>query len=256
MAVRYDGGALGSFAFPITNPRNQVQYFEDFNSQFIAAADTEYFVVTQQTNGTFALLADGSFQHAGIGHLSAANATDGQGANLQFLTCHLEPDEAGDYMFEARVRFSTNGSTNSVTDEMFVGLAQQQTTDLINSSDVIVSNKQYIGLTTTALECDSGHGTLIACDGTTKKAAGSSAVKLDTSANGGVGVSDFARIAISVRSGVATLWVNGEKKGTVESNLPSSAVMVPTFVAQSNGTQAEMYIDYMMAVFGRSSTAK
>lgn len=255
MAVRYDGGALGSFAFPITDPRNQVQYFEDFNSQFIAAADTELFVLTQETAGSFALLADGSFEHAGIGALSGGAATDGQGANLQFLTCHLEPDEAGDYMFEARVRFSTDGSTNSVTDEMFVGLAAQNTDALI-ASDAIVSNVQYIGLTTTAAECDSGHGTLIACDGTTKKAAGSSAVKLNTSANSGVGVSDYARIGISVRSGVATLWVNGEKKGTVESNLPSSSVLVPTFVAQSNGTQAEMYIDYMMAVFGRSSTAK
>lgn len=252
MAVRYDSGAMGGFQFPISDPTRQAMWMEDFNGNIDFSLDT----VTQVSAGTFATLAG----HGGLALADAGATTHTHGANIQLGQGYLEPDEAGDYAVEFRVKLTDTvaSTTSGLTDEVFIGLAATDT-NLIDSSDSAIEvDTQYIGVTSTAGEAAAEHMTLVACGGSATSTGGTFKVDLDT--DSGVGISDFVRVGIEVKNGEAQLWVNGEKIGSaVSTNLPSSATLIPTIVCQAgagggHSNRAYVIVDYMRWVCSRSST--
>ena len=252
MTVRYDSGMAGGFTFPIHTPQRQFQIFEDFVGAQNFDTD-ETVTVTQATSGT---IAKDVTVHGGAVLLDAGAATSSQGVNVQFND-GIILDEAGDLFFEARVRFAVTAGTSTLTDEMFIGLAESDTT--IIASDAM-SDTAFLGFST----CSTGNPTTtdgyiqlagnVSSSGT-GSGAGATHIKIDTAANDGVGVDDFVRLGIVVRNGEAQAFVNGEKVGAKISNLPTSTVLLPSLVCQADGVQGKMIVDYFMVSCARSSTA-
>ena len=252
MTVRYDSGMAGGFAFPINTPQRQFQIFEDFVGAQNFDTD-ETVTVTAATSGT---IAQDITVHGGAVLLDAGATTTSQGVNVQFND-GIVLDEAGDLFFECRVRFAATAGTSTLTDEMFIGLAEVDTA--VIASDAMV-DKSFLGFST----CSTGSPTTtdgyiqlagnISSSGT-GTGAGATHIKVDTAANSGVGVDDFVRLGIVVRNGEAQAFVNGEKVGAKISNLPTSNVLLPTLVCQADGVRGKYIVDYFMVSSGRSSTA-
>jgi hypothetical protein len=257
MPVRYDSGMAGGFAFPINTPQRQFQIFEDF----VGAQnfDTDETVTLTLDSGT---VAKDVTVHGGAVLMAAGDATESAGPQMQFND-GIILDEAGDLFFEARVRFASTAGTSNFTDEMFIGLAAVDSTLLADSGDKL-SDVALLGFSSAPTDGgeitpSSGHLSLIGQNAASATATGSSVtdVKIDTAANSGVGVDDFVRLGIVVRNGEAQAFVNGEKTGAKISSLPTSGVIVPSFVCQSGAasTVAKVLIDYFLVSCGRSSTA-
>mgnify|MGYP003120607488 CR=1 FL=1 len=255
MAVRYDSGMAGGFSFPISTPQRQFMIFEDFVGSVNLEGDEQVQIDTV-TSGSAAK--DITVHGGAILFDSGGTGGAGHGINAQFKD-GIILDEAGDLFFEARVRFAATAGSEDFTDQMFIGLAASDTT-LIASE--ILSNTALVGFASCASHASdvaaptAGHMSLIA-DNTSVAATGSLDVaKIDTAANSGVGVDDFVRLAMVIRNGQVQAFVNGEKVGSALTTLPTSQVLLPTFVCETDGTdQGKFLVDYFLVSCGRSSTA-
>ena len=255
MPVRYDSGMAGGFSFPITTPQRQFMIFEDFVGSVNLAGD-EQVQIDVATGGTAAK--DITVHGGAVLFDSAGDASAGDGINAQFKD-GIILDEAGDLFFEARVRFAATAGSEDFTDEMFIGLCASDTT-VIGSS--LLSNTALVGFSSCGsfggdvAQPTAGHMSLIA-ENTSVAATGSAdLIKVDTAANSGVGVDDFVRLGMVIRNGQVQAFVNGEKTGSALTTLPTSQVLLPTFVCQSDGSdRAKFLVDYFMVSCGRSSTA-
>ena len=255
MAVRYDSGMAGGFSFPIINPQRQFQIFEDFVGCYNPTAD-EQIVIDTVTSGS--VTKDVTVHGGALLFDSGGTGGAGHGVNAQFLD-GIILDEAGDLFFEARVRFAATAGAEDFTDQMFIGLAAADTT-LIGSE--VLSNTALVGFSSCAsfgadvAAPTAGHMSLIA-ENTSVAATGSADVaKIDTAANSGVGVDDFVRLGMVIRNGQVQAFVNGEKVGSALTTLPTSQVLLPSFVCETDGTdQGKFLLDYFLVSCARSSTA-
>lgn len=246
MAVRPDGGALGNRNLFPSQPHLEIAYFDDF----MGATDDVY-DTTQETSGTVA----GTQIHGGGLLFDAGGAAAGGDGVTVFMNAGIEPDECGgDYAFEARVRFSTDASTDSGADEMFIGLAERDTT--LIASGALDASTAFVGFASTATQAGAGGNlSFVSCDGTAISNEGTDGTPLLT-ISGTTGVSDFIRIGYRVANGRAQAFVNGKKVGSeISTNLPSGEVLQPAFVCQSDGSiQTKFIVDYVMiAAAGRYS---
>ena len=254
MAVRYDSGMAGGFSFPITTPQRQYMSFNDFNGGQNFDADETITLTQAGSQGT---MTQDRTVHGGVALFSSGNNGDGNGVNVQMGEI-IELDEAGDLFFEVRVRFAATAGTSSLTNEQFIGLAKTGTTAVIASDTM--GNVGYLGFTSVAATptTTAGYIQLVAKNaaGATINGAGASHIKIDTAANGGVGVDDFVRLGIVVRNGSAQAFVNGEKTGAAITGLPTGELMEPTFVAQADDGSlvGKQLVDYYLISCGRSST--
>ena len=258
MPVRYDSGMAGGFSFPIINPQRQFQLFEDFVGAY-NIADAESVDITNATSGTVTIDTTTS-SHGGCLLFDAGASTAAQGVQLQ-MDSGIVLDEASDLFFEARVRFSTTAGTTLFTDEMFIGLAEEDNTVIASSK---LSDIGLVGFTSCSADNTSdlaqptaGFMSVVGSPAASSTASGSAdAVKVNTAANAGVGVDDYVRLALVIRNGEAQAFVNGEKVGSKVSTLPTSLRLKPTFVCQADGsTQGKFLLDYVLVTCSRSSTA-
>lgn len=260
MAVRYDSGMAGGFSFPIINPQRQFQLFEDFVGAY-NIADAESVDITNATSGTVTIDTTTS-SHGGCLLFDAAASTAAQGVQMQ-MDSGIVLDEAADLFFEARVRFATTAGTSLFTDEMFIGLAEEDNTVIASSK---LSDIGLVGFTSCAAHNDpgtdlaqptAGFMSVVGSPAASSTASGSAdAVKVDTAANSGVGVDDYVRLGLVIRNGEAQAFVNGEKVGSKVSTLPTTLRLKPTFVCQADGsTQGKFLLDYVLVTCSRSSTA-
>ena len=260
MAVRYDSGMAGGFSFPIINPQRQFQLFEDFVGAY-NIADAESVDITNATSGTVTFDTTTS-SHGGCLLFDAAASNAAQGVQMQ-MDSGIVLDEAADLFFEARVRFATTAGTSLFTDEMFIGLAEEDNTVIASSK---LSDIGLVGFTSCAAHNDpgtdlaqptAGFMSVVGSPAASSTASGSAdAVKVDTAANSGVGVDDYVRLGLVIRNGEAQAFVNGEKVGSKVSTLPTTLRLKPTFVCQADGsTQGKFLLDYVLVTCSRSSTA-
>tara|TARA_Y100001972_G_scaffold121648_1_gene166004 strand:- start:450 stop:1229 length:780 start_codon:yes stop_codon:yes gene_type:complete len=258
MPVRYDSGMAGGFSFPIINPQRQFQLFEDFVGAY-NIADAESVDITNATSGTVTIDTTTS-SHGGCLLFDAGASTAAQGVQMQ-MDSGIVLDEASDLFFEARVRFATTAGTTLFTDEMFVGLAEEDNTVIASSK---LSDIGLVGFTSCSADNTSdlaqptaGFMSVVGSPAASSTASGSAdAVKVNTAANAGVGVDDYVRLALVIRNGEAQAFVNGEKVGSKVSTLPTSLRLKPTFVCQADGsTQGKFLLDYVLVTCSRSSTA-
>ena len=258
MPVRYDSGMAGGFSFPIINPQRQFQLFEDFVGAY-NIADAESVDITNATSGTVTIDTTTS-SHGGCLLFDAGASTAAQGVQMQ-MDSGIVLDEASDLFFEARVRFATTAGTTLFTDEMFIGLAEEDNTVIASSK---LSDIGLVGFTSCSADNTSdlaqptaGFMSVVGSPAASSTASGSAdAVKVNTAANSGVGVDDYARLSLVIRNGEAQAFVNGEKVGSKVSTLPTSLRLKPTFVCQADGsTQGKFLLDYVLVTCSRSSTA-
>ena len=258
MPVRYDSGMAGGFSFPIINPQRQFHLFEDFVGAY-NIADAESVDITNATSGTVTIDTTTS-SHGGCLLFDAGASTAAQGVQMQ-MDSGIVLDEASDLFFEARVRFATTAGTTLFTDEMFVGLAEEDNTVIASSK---LSDIGLVGFTSCSADNTSdlaqptaGFMSVVGSPAASSTASGSAdAVKVNTAANAGVGVDDYVRLALVIRNGEAQAFVNGEKVGSKVSTLPTSLRLKPTFVCQADGsTQGKFLLDYVLVTCSRSSTA-
>ncbi len=247
MAVRPDGGALGNRNLFPSQPHLEVAFFDDF----CGAADDVYDSTALNT-GTFV----GTPIHGGGMLADSGGAGDGDGITV-FMNAGIEPDECnGDYAFEARVRFSSDGSTDEGSDEMFIGLASRDTT-LIASDAMDQQNAAFVGFTSDLAQAGAGGNLSFVSSGTADAISneGTAGTPLLT-VSGTSGVSAFVRLGFRVANGRAQAFINGKKVGSeITTNLPSSQVLQPAFVAQTGAEgQTKFIVDYVMvAAAGRFS---
>ena len=250
----------GGFSFPIINPQRQFQLFEDFVGAY-NIADAESVDITNATSGTVTIDTTTS-SHGGCLLFDAAASTAAQGVQMQ-MDSGIVLDEAADLFFEARVRFATTAGTSLFTDEMFIGLAEEDNTVIASSK---LSDIGLVGFTSCAAHNDpgtdlaqptAGFMSVVGSPAASSTASGSAdAVKVDTAANSGVGVDDYVRLGLVIRNGEAQAFVNGEKVGSKVSTLPTTLRLKPTFVCQADGsTQGKFLLDYVLVTCSRSSTA-
>ena len=258
MPVRYDSGMAGGFSFPIINPQRQFQLFEDFVGAY-NIADAESVDITNATSGTVTIDTTTS-SHGGCLLFDAGAGTAAQGVQLQ-MDSGIVLDEASDLFFEARVRFATTAGTTLFTDEMFVGLAEEDNTVIASSK---LSDIGLVGFTSCSADNTSdlaqptaGFMSVVGSPAASSTASGSAdAVKVNTAANSGVGVDDYVRLGLVIRNGEMQAFVNGEKVGSKVSTLPTTLRLKPTFVCQADGsTQGKFLLDYVLVTCSRSSTA-
>jgi len=259
MTVRYDSGMAGGFQFPITTPQRQFQVFEDFVGAY-NIADAESVDITNATSGTVTIDTTTS-SHGGCLLFDAGADTAAQGVQMQMDT-GIVLDEASDLFFEARVRFATTAGTTLFTDEMFVGLAEEDNTVIASSK---LSDIGLVGFTSCSADNatddlaqpTAGFMSVVGSPAVSTTASGSAdAVKVNTAANAGVGVDDYVRLGLVIRNGEMQAFVNGEKVGSKISTLPTSLRLKPTFVCQADGsTQGKFLLDYVLVTCSRSSTA-
>lgn len=258
MAVRYDSGMAGGFSFPIINPQRQFQLFEDFVGAY-NIADAESVDITNATSGTVTIDTTTS-SHGGCLLFDAGAGTAAQGVQMQ-MDSGIVLDEASDLFFEARVRFATTAGTTLFTDEIFIGLAEEDNTVIASSK---LSDIGLVGFTSCSADNTSdlaqptaGFMSVVGSPAASTTASGSAdAVKVNTAANSGVGVDDYVRLGLVIRNGEMQAFVNGEKVGSKVSTLPTTLRLKPTFVCQADGsTQSKFLLDYVLVTCSRSSTA-
>ena len=258
MAVRYDSGMAGGFSFPIINPQRQFQLFEDFVGAY-NIADAESVDITNATSGTVTIDTTTS-SHGGCLLFDAGASTAAQGVQMQ-MDSGIVLDEASDLFFEARVRFATTAGTTLFTDEMFIGLAEEDNTVIASSK---LSDIGLVGFTSCSADNTAdlaqptaGFMSVVGSPAASSTASGSAdAVKVNTAANSGVGVDDYVRLGLVIRNGEMQAFVNGEKVGSKVSTLPTTLRLKPTFVCQADGsTQGKFLLDYVLVTCSRSSTA-
>ena len=259
MAVRYDSGMAGGFSFPIINPQRQFQMFEDFVGAY-NIADAESVDITNATSGTVTIDTTTSSHGGCLLFAGAGSGTDGQGVQMQMDT-GIVLDEAADLHFEARVRFATTAGTSTFTDEMFIGLAEEDNTVIAGDK---LSDIAAVGFTSCSAENTSDLAqptaeffSLIGSPAASTTASGSAdVIKIDTAANSGVGVDDYVRLGFVIRNGEMQAFVNGDKVGSKVSTLPTSTRLKPTFVCQNDdGGEGKFLLDYVLVTCSRSSTA-
>tara|TARA_R100001082_G_scaffold84488_1_gene51109 strand:- start:266 stop:970 length:705 start_codon:yes stop_codon:yes gene_type:complete len=232
--------------------------FEDFAGAY-NITDAESVDITNATSGTVTIDTTTS-SHGGCLLFDAGASTAAQGVQMQIDT-GVVLDEAADLYFEARVRFATTAGTSLFTDEMFIGLAEEDNTVIASSK---LSDIGLVGFTSCSADNTSdlaqptaGYMSVVGSPAASSTASGSAdAVKVNTAANSGVGVDDYVRLGFVIRNGEMQAFVNGEKVGSKVSTLPTTLRLKPTFVAQADGsTQGKFLLDYVLVTCARSSTA-
>lgn len=188
---------------------------------FVSFNDESPWIVTNATSGT-AILADAK---GGVLDLDSAAAVDGQGVQIQYGgatgAASFVPNANAKIYFEARVKVTDIGTSGSDTCDLFVGLAEVDTTVVASGAN---STDNHIGFEHVD---DDG-----AVDFHSEKAGSrSSSSAVHTLSDG-----TYVKLGILV-DGVSkiTPFVNGVAGTAITTNVPIVA-LTPTLVCQSAGT--------------------
>lgn len=201
-------------AEPFEDPRRGVFHFDDFH--FLRSDD---YTLTQATTGTAAL--DATVRN-GVVLLDSASTTAAQGANLQFAGPIIEPAAGRKIAFETLVK----AADIATGPEFFAGLSIVDTSIIAASA---LSATDFIGFYSLT---DDNILKFATEDGSTSTIADGSPHTLvdDTYVKLGFFVDGLSYTEVYV-DGV--LWSHGT---STPFDIPSSAVLVPSFVCQSGGT--------------------
>lgn len=193
----------------VSDPSVGVHFFHDFVG---LDKSTESWVATQATSGT----ATAGVLAGGTVALSAGAATDNQGVNFQLAGGAFVPAAAKDIWYEARLKCS------QVAVQFYAGLAVVDTTLIAAGA---VAHTDSIGFSSVTDD-----GVLL---GNVRASSTSS-----TTTGATLAADTFVRLGFKL-TGVSsvTFYVNGSAVGSaVTSNIPSGAVLTPSFVCQATGS--------------------
>ncbi len=235
MGVSYDGGSLGSAPLlsGINQPHRKITYFNDC----FVDLTSDGFTLTELNDSGSEFAATETLQDAkgGVVKIDVASGGDSAHDGAQVGSAEMFKCDK-DLYYETRVKFANPGFA-------FIGLSAGADDGAILSSASALNNNDMLGF-----YLDGGTATNTSMDFYSRKDGSNSTV----SSVATVG-SDFIRLGFSVKSGVVTVWVDGEKKGTVESNIPSDEELGIVWAITSDGTDGvpTLEIDYAVASMDR-----
>ena len=240
MGVTYNGGSLGLSNMD-GRPHRTFTYFEDFVTD--GTATTDYTLVDINSAGAEAEVV--ANEVGGVIEIDVAANTDHDGGQLSAANEFIKLDR--ECYYETRVRFtSAGGAGTAASANALIGFRESPSTAALDGN----ADNQADDIIAFEIDADDAITQLnfICCkNGEANETKLSSIAKIDTTANGGKGVTDFVRLGFSFRDGDVTVWVDGENVGTVSTNIPDDVEMGPIFAVASDGTvRAELCVDYIM----------
>tara|TARA_B100000085_G_scaffold285023_1_gene319668 strand:+ start:1716 stop:2429 length:714 start_codon:yes stop_codon:yes gene_type:complete len=234
MSVTYDGGALGNAPIlaGIEKPFRHSVYFNDCYDGLVQDAGLGGWFLRELND-------------SGSEFVGSAVAVDGKGGLVT-----ISPNSGGDsahdgvqcgmaecfkldkkFYFETKVSFANVGS-------FFVGLA-------VNSNDADYYNGSSVAQPTDRIgfENASAGSTSVSFIGR-KDSTDSTVTSVATASATSV------RLGFMLQDGVCTVFVDGEKKGTIETNIPDNEEMGAIFAMTSDGSAGvpAVTVDYIYAV--------
>ena len=244
MAVRYDGGAIGDAPIleGMSNPGRRLTRFDDF---FAAPATQGFQLVELNDSGTdFVATITNLDEHGGVISLNTIGsaADDGVqlGSDAEFISL------AGkEFHFEASVRFATAvGAPPSGA--AFVGMAVKPGTAALTGASIHNLN-DMIGFQIDPDDSDSLDFVSIK-DDTETKLADVAVIAASSAATPGIGISAFCKLGFRFRNGELTAFIDGEKVGTVETNIPTDEPLGISIAVTNGNTAAAcvLCVDYVM----------
>lgn len=193
----------------VSDPSVGCHFFHDFVG---LDKSTESWIATQATSGTMTA----GVLAGGTAALSAGAATDNQGINVQLAGGAFVPTAGKDIWYETRLKCS------QVAVQFYAGLAVIDTTLIASGA---IAHSDSIGFSSVTDD-----GVLLG----NVRASSSS-----TTTTGTTLVADtYVRLGFKL-TGVSsvTFYVNGVAVGSaVTTNIPSAAVLTPSFVCQATGS--------------------
>jgi hypothetical protein len=237
MTVRYDGGSIGGFPIlsGLDRPFRTFTFFDDF----VLDAESRAFVLTDLNSATATEAPNG--EHGGVIVVGAGASTNHHG--YQFGTDDIVDLTKGDMAFEARVRFSSDSSTDAMNTAA-VGMQADADSAAAFSATSVFQSDDFIGFVT------DGSGNL---DFVVRKDDTATTIEDVVDVAGALGVTDFLRLGFSYVGNKVLGWVNGELIATVETNIPTDELL-GVVAAGANGTagaESKVAIDYVMVVAAR-----
>ncbi|QDP55773.1 MAG: hypothetical protein Unbinned2706contig1001_34 [Prokaryotic dsDNA virus sp.] len=242
MAVKYDGGAIGDAPIldGISNPGRRFTRFDDFLET--NPVDNGYQLVELNDGGSEAdPTAAGADERGGVVLLSTVSTNADDGGQLGSDTEFVKLDK--EVYFETRIRFASSSATTPAG-AAFVGLSITPGSAALTAASVHALT-DMIGFQIDPDDSDSLDFVCVKNDTESKL---SDIAVIDTTANSGKGVSDFMKIGFRVRNGEATVFIDGENAGTLDTNIPDDE-MLGSVIAISNGNTAAACVtavDYVM----------
>ena len=235
MSVSYDGGSLGSAPLlsGFDRPHRKITYFNDC----FVDLTSDGFTLLEVNEGGTEFIATETLQDAkgGVVKIDVGSGGDSAHDGAQVGSAEMFKCDK-DLYYETRVKFTNPGFA-------FIGLSAGADDGVILDGTSDLNNADMLGFY---------------LDGTTATNASMDFYSRKDSVNSTVsGVAtvgtDFIRLGFSVKAGIVTVWVDGEKMGTVESNIPSDEELGIVWAITSDGTDGvpTLEIDYAVASMDR-----
>lgn len=236
MSVSYDGGSLGSAPLlsGFDRPHRKITYFNDC---FVDLTSDGFTLTELNDAGDSEFAATETLTDAKGGVVKIDVATGGDSAHDGAQVGSAEMFKCDkDLYYETRVKFANAGFA-------FIGLSAGADDGAILSASSALNNNDMLGF-----YLDGTTATNASMDFYSRKDGSNSTV----SGVATVGT-DFIRLGFSVKAGIVTVWVDGEKMGTVESNIPSDEELGIVWAITSDGTDGvpTLEIDYAVASMDR-----